>query len=357
MTKDELHLLLEEAAKKERELSPREFELNITALSKKVTRDTIKTYEDYVNDRNNPKDNRFACFFILFTYYRKNGYINDMEDIVHTHSYEFKEHFLLDHIALMGEIKVSTISKYKELLEKCAKLLDKYAEFTGYLNQYVELCARYFELHLDERKTEQEGGVKDYCVLLQNALTSAEKCCSLNPEYPKLHANRGRIYALVGRYDDAERAIMHAISIIPEDNYHDKTVSSFENYYENITSIAAYDNAATEIETVKATIATAKEETSKMRAENLRNVSIVSAVFALLISGIQAFATISDFKLVGKVILMYAGLFFFAIGFICVATSVYATRKFKDNLRGNLLAIGFAILGLAMFLVTLLYNW
>ena len=157
----------------------------------------------------------------------------------------------------------------------------------------------------------------------------------------------------MGDYDQAEKEIMDGIALVPEDSYHAQTVSSFENYYENITSIAAYDNATNEIRKVQKTVSTAEKDIKNMRVENLRNVSIVTAAFALLLSGIEAFAKIQDFHVIGRVIMMYAGLFMFAIGFICVVASLYSA-PFKEKKASNLISIAFSLFGLALFMTMFL---
>jgi len=350
---ENLNALFTEGANLEKNDTPRNFELWVTKKSKEITQSNIAKYEKYVCDNTYPLENRYVCFFALFTYYRKNGYIHDMGKIVYSFEPEFKNFYLFDHIKHMSRIKVATISQYDELIMHGATLLKKYHDFVGFLNQHVELCARYYELHLDMRKVELPDGTTDYTDLLKQALEAANVCCEQDSSYAKLRVNRGRILALMGDYDQAEKEIMDGIALVPEDSYHAQTVSSFENYYENITSIAAYDNATNEIRKVQKTVSTAEKDIKNMRVENLRNVSIVTAAFALLLSGIEAFAKIQDFHVIGRVIMMYAGLFMFAIGFICIVASLYSA-PFKEKKASNVISIAFSLFGLALFMTMFL---
>lgn len=383
-----LSTLFAEAREKELTLPLREYELHITSLAKAITCDNVKDYEEFLYDKENTLEHRFSCFFVLFTYYRKNGFFNEMKSCIDYAKRLFTEedHPIFYHVKLMGMVKLATISDYKKYIAESKEHLETYKDFAGFLNQYVELCARYYELNLDERfktkdeekteqkskkkknkketvivitpqeKSEAEKDAETYCDELISAKAAALKCIEQNSNYPKFHANLGRIYALMGKYDKAEKSIMKGIALVPNDSYHGATVASFENYYENITSIVAFDRATAQISEVSDTLKDAKEEIAELRAESFRNVSIVSAAMGLLLGSIQAFSTISDYLTLARVIIMYSGLFIFAIGAICLVTSLFISKSFKKKITANIISIFIAIIGLAMFLLSFLIH-
>ena len=114
----------------------------------------------------------------------------------------------------------------------------------------------------------------------------------------------------------------------------------------------AYDKANGEIQKAQTAIADAKKELSSMRMENVRNVSVISAVFGLLMTGIKAFADLSDFKDISRVLIMYAGIFLFAISFVCFVTSL-TSCKFRERILVNVLIIILAIVGITAFVLSL----
>ena len=352
----------------------------ITECSKKLDQDLLIVLRETLEDEKKDLDNRFASFALLYTYYRKNGKIDQMQAIIDAYAQTFSQYYLCDFYKLMALVKVSTIEKYDSifaLLE--GEDYKKYDEYPGYMNLYVEICARYYEIYLDKR-FQSNMGTDEPCFskYLAKACEFAEQCCSNKNgqgNYAKLHANRGRIYALMGRYGDAEKAILHAIDLVSEtDEMRSLTIASFNAFYQNIPSIAAYDisakklsekaseisqNAKSEIEELKKAneqqLESQKQsftkEMEKLKMENLRNVSAITAVFSLIISGIQAFANLNDAHSIGRVFSLYASLFFLGIGVIFLTTYLFTRDKKSCKNFGLVLTAIVCVLAIVAFVL------
>ena len=334
----------------------REFEMKISHWSLTLNPESIEEVSAYLQNKNNDKFLRFCCFFLIFTYYRRKNLFNKMNIVLDDYGHLFKDVDLFFHIYLMGKIKVATANQYETLLIESEKYLDDYADHVGFLNQYVELCARFYELNLNLREdTEEHKGLSR----LQNTARIAEKCCRID-NYCKFYVNHGRIEALLKKYDFAEELILKGIALVPDDSMHDSRVASFNLYYEKISSILAFDKAT---ETIKRCEENQKQfeekqkvfdkEVSTVKIDNFKTISLISTVLAFLLGGVEAFAHITDRFVIGKVMLMYSGLFMALVGFICLLTTAIS-YKFKDKIFANLLSILLILAGIAIFTINII---
>ena len=92
------------------------------------------------------------------------------------------------------------------------------------------------------------------------------------------------------------------------------------------------------------------EEISKSKVENVKNLSIISAFLSFLLGGIQAFAKIEDYKVIGLVMLMYSGIIFCMIGLVNLITSLFMF-KIKDKPAPIIVSSIVIIVGILLFTV------
>ena len=243
------------------------------------------------------------------------------------------------------------------ILSESEKHLERYKNHLGFLNLYSEICATYYEVNLDLRGNvaDQKGNDR-----LKKAFAIAEKCCEEGCDYHKFYVNKGRLAALLCDYDNAERYILEGISKVLNDSYHDKTVANYESYYHKIATIISYDKAQAAIqlferkqEKLDETLHDLDKSMKGMQIDNFKNISIISTVIAFLLGGVEAFKNISDYYIIGRVMLMYSGLFLCHIGCVSLIATI-STYPFKQKIGANLLAIlliiiGIAILGVIVF--------
>ena len=129
----------------------RKYEFAIAEKSKLIHQSQLSEYENAMHDKSESEFFRFSCFFLLFTYYRKNNLLTEMKELVDTNYDTFKSQFLFNFIYLMKEAKLSTVNQLDKLLEEGEKHLDFYKDYIGYLNLYAEICAKHYEVNLDLR--------------------------------------------------------------------------------------------------------------------------------------------------------------------------------------------------------------
>ncbi len=335
----------------------RDYEIAVTEQSKKLTEEDLDEYLKLVDDKTQDMFARFSCFFVVYTYYRKNNLIRKLKNLVYSYEELFATQPLFPFIYIMAEAKAATISQLDALLSKGEKHLERYKNHIGFLNLYAELCATYYEVNLDMRGdiADQSGNDR-----LKTAFALTEKCCEEAPDYHKFYVNKGRISALLCDYDSAERFILEGISKVTNDSYHDKTVAYYEGFYHKIATVISYDKAQATIklcekkqEKLDETLRNLDKSMKGMQIDNFKNISIISTVIAFLLGGIEAFKNISDYHIISKVMLMYSGLFLCLIGFVSLIATV-STYKFKQKIGPNLLAISLVIVGIAIFGVMLI---
>lgn len=338
----------------------RKYEYAISEMSKTLTHESLEPYILAMKNSKEPMYVRFSCFFLLFTYYRKNNFLTEMKELVDDNYDTFKDQFLFYFIYLMKEDKLATINQLDKILENGEKHLDFYKDYVGYLNLYVEICAKYYEVNLDLRgkidagdencessKKKKEGNER-----LNKAIEAIETCCK-ESSYHKFFVNKGRILALLGDYDQAEKFIHEGISKVTNDTHHDKTVASYERYYNLLLNIITYDKAQETIRLCEKKQEVLDKSVKGIQIDNFKNLSILSTVIAFLLGGVEAFANISDYFVIGKVMLMYAGLFLCLIGFISLLSTL-SIFKFKQKILPNCLSILLVIIGILIFALTII---
>ena len=330
----------------------RDYEMMVTEQSKTLNEQDLNEYLDLADDNTQNMFARFTCFFVVYTYYRKNNIIRKLKNLVYRYEEIFANQPLFPFIYIMAEAKVATISQMDAILSESEKHLERYKNHLGFLNLYSEICATYYEVNLDMRGdiADQKGNER-----LRKAFAFTEKCCEEQPGYHKFYVNKGRLSALLCDYDGAERYILEGISKVPNDSYHDKTVANYETYYHKIATVISYDKAQATIklcekkqEKLDETLHSLDKSMKGMQIDNFKNISIISTVIAFLLGGVEAFKNISDYYVIGRVMLMYSGLFLCLIGFVSLIATI-STYPFKQKIGANLLAILLIIIGIAIF--------
>ena len=134
---------------------------------------------------------------------------------------------------------------------------------------------------------------------------------------------------------------------------HDSRVATFSLYYEKISSIVAFEKASETINRCEEKQKVFDKEIAGLKIDNLKTISLISTAIAFLLGGVEAFAHITDPFVIGKVMLMYSGLFVSLIGFIFILTTA-ASYKFKDKLFANILSVCLIVAGIAIFTVNVL---
>lgn len=341
----------------------RKYEFAIAEKSKLINQSQLSEYENAMHDKSESEFFRFSCFFLLFTYYRKNNLLTEMKELVDTNYDTFKSQFLFNFIYLMKEAKLSTVNQLDKLLEEGEKHLDFYKDYIGYLNLYAEICAKHYEVNLDLRGKINDKDIEDDNPIflkkkegnarLEKALSALDTCCNEQPDYHKFYVNKGRIYALLGDYDNAEKFILEGISKVKNDAHHDKTVSSYEGSYNMVLNIISYDKAQLTIRECEKKQELLDKSVKGIQIDNFKNLSILSTVIAFLLGGVEAFANISEPTVIAKVMLMYSGLFLCLIGFISLLSTL-SVFKFKQKVLPSVLSILLIVIGILIFVLVVL---
>ncbi len=343
----------------------RKYENIVMTHAKKISAEDIGVYLKYAEDESNPIFERKACFFVVFTYYRKRVMTVEMNAVMREFrgevGFDFNNDPLLYHIRLLNVVYQSAETT-KELLIEFEKKLngqkDKFGDFIGFLNHYVEIVATYYETHLKERlDTSAEGAEKKKSAdeRLQKALEYITRCCDSDIDYPKFYVNKGRILVLLQDYENGEREMRNGIALIgANDERRDVMLSEFSGRIDRIISIISFDKSFATVMECEKKQEKLDEEIKKTRLENIKNLSLIGAALSFILVSIQAFTNITDYKVVGLVMLMYAGLVMVTMGTITLIAHFAMGRKQDRSFAPIAISIILFILGVGMFLAGML---
>ena len=88
-------------AKYQDKANTREYEFAITEKSKTLNANNLEKYLLGIHDTNEDTFIRFSCFFLVYTYYRKNNLLSDLDKIVDENYSLFKSQFLFPFLYIM----------------------------------------------------------------------------------------------------------------------------------------------------------------------------------------------------------------------------------------------------------------
>lgn len=330
----------------------RAYEDGATKISKELSFDEIEEVKKMAKDKSKSLFYRKTCFFIAFTFYRKNSFFENMTNLVNEFNlydgFDYQNDPLLFHVKLLNKAKQINLEEYPSLIADFEQKLladkskDEYICFLGFLNHYVEVVATYYEINLEKRFNEEK---EETLKRLENALKFSNICCTQDSTYPKLFANKGRLLVLLKDYYNGEKEIRKAISLIKGNEKDRKEqLSLYKGHIDKSITIKAFDKSYELIDKMserhselEADERKIEEDFRKSKIEIIKLLSIIASLLSFIMFGVQAFENFQNHKIVGLIMLMYAGLVLTVIGLInIIATyALTSTSKIFDDVNDS----------------------
>ena len=199
--------------------------------------------------------------------------------------------------------QVSSPGGLKRALESAKRAKEALPNTPGTLNLYTEVVAV-----IGER-----DGVENMNEELEEAKMAIEKAIGTDPEYAKYYANRARILALQGNYNNSYQDIDKAIEIEPLDDYTLWRANSYDEIRINIL----FQQRSTEINQQAYRMKQEQERTrnqlASMRGETLTLLGLLAAVIAFVVPSVQLVSSLQSVE-AGILMTIMAGLILVVFG-------------------------------------------
>ncbi len=276
----------------------------------------------------------FVLFFIVYTICRKNK-IGNLQDFCDKYINLFDEYEFTEFIKILTEYNTKKDDKNQlRIIRKTKKLIElkgdnfDFSTHNGVVNLYVEAVCSYFETNLDEREDEKLY-IEDAKNKISSIINGGEN------KYPKFTLNFGRLEALLGNYQQAEELINRAISYIGSGETRVYTVHEYEQYLTKLNMIKLYDLNDKKI-----------KEVEKIKTDNLKSLSLITALLGFLLGSINIFSTVTDVKVMALLMVTYLGLIIILLGILLFGIKLIYKEKNKKFTAYILVTL---ILGVLIF--------
>lgn len=326
-------------------VNTRKFEEEITRIAKTIDFSVIKS-EDLKKEVDNISDKnvKFIFFFIVFTALRRAKF-GSLESYVDKYCLEFT-YPIFNHIELLSKKPKSDRELRKLMIDawKLTQIKYENVDFTsheGILNNFSELTARYYENNLDKRNDQEDvemlNSAKD-CI--ERAISLSKKSTGENNIYPKYYLNKGRLLALLGKYDDGEFYINLAIESIKEDSDRVRTVNEYQQYLLKVSIIRSFDLSDEKV-----------RDLEKIKVNNYKIIALMTTLLGFLLGEITIFSKIEDVFTMTMLMLAYLALLLILCGVVLFSLSI----TFKERKKKlYVFDIGILIVGIILFTITMI---
>lgn len=344
---------LEDLLLKVKEITDKEdFE---TYVNLRECEERIAKMEDYIDldsqldeqmteyiEKNALTDNKvcYVLFQLLFTVYRRKRYGN-LEEYVNKFLCFFKQYPFSEFIELLMIYNVKKDDQHlHELLLRSKRLTESkgltydFTKHNGIINFYVEAVCTYFELNLDQRETDLgKKYLPDALEKIENVIAS-----NIGKVYSKFLLNKGRLEILLGNYDTGEEYIIKAIQNIGFGVKRFFTVAEYEQFLTKLEMIKLYDKNDAKI-----------KEVENARVDNIKSLSLMTALLSFILGAISVFSTVSDIKVLALLMVMYFGLIMLLLGILLLGVKLLYNDK---NKRFGVFNIALLILGITILVAS-----
>ncbi len=291
------------------------------------------------------EEKTFYEFFFLFSFYRKQNMFHEMKDLYDRYIMLFSAVPLIHHVKILHRAKfVHTKGDLNELINDAANIInnnEQYQKHIGFLHHFAELTANYYEMNLDERGDR---------TLLDMALKYVDVSICGDLDYAKFHLTKGRLLALVGKYDEAEYEIKNAMLKVPNSMNRNYIITEYEIYLNKISLIKASDEVKQNALLADEKLEMISENVRNQKVDNIKTIGLFSSIITFLLGSIEAFKNISNYQIVAKVVTMFGGFALIMMGLILLFSILSIEGKNKKK-TSYFLAIICILIGFSLVLL------
>lgn len=181
--------------------SNRDFEKCLTELVTSV-KDCVGLLNQIMRDKSLQANIRYAAFFALFSYYKRDNHPSELEKLLVEFKEEFSERGTYNHLYSMFLKKRARKGDLLAAIEYSEKAIKSIPENPGIIHSYVNSVISAIE--------EKELATYDDA-LIQDLLSKIKDAISKDQNYAKFYATKGRVCALKEDYVKAKESIREAM--------------------------------------------------------------------------------------------------------------------------------------------------
>jgi tetratricopeptide (TPR) repeat protein len=182
--------------------STRDYERALTAVAMHLTTAEVEVLDDRLLRSSENANIRYAIFYILSIYYRRNRSFLLLQKLMNTYLQEFSGQRTFPHLMSLYYRQTNSADQIHQAVEEARRAKLNCPDHAGVLNNFAELVAVIGESY-----------EKVDSATLNEALEAIQQAIGLDRAYPKFYATQGRLLALKGDVERARTLIQHAINM------------------------------------------------------------------------------------------------------------------------------------------------
>lgn len=344
--KNQINKILESSDNFSEYVNTRDYENKVSDIAGKVIfdKDYIEIIEKTIADS---KDSNFSftLFFVLFTWLKRNSY-GSIRELYEKYYEKFKQFELFKHIEGMMVLRTSNdTSEINKAIKKIDKLIDEsgFSAHIGVLNCYVELVCTYCELKFDERDDDKTADLLKKASKINNDTIEIDKK-GKEYAYSKFYLNKGRILVLQRKYNEGEKYIKFAISILPDSADRNVQVNSYSQYLAKSSMMRAYDSNDEKF-----------KELERFKSDSNKSITLITSVIGFLLGAINIFTTVEDPFTLLMLMVGYCGLVLMLAGIVLLGFALNSKERKKKFIAFDIVipTVGVILFAIALTIVIL----
>ena len=317
----------------------RALEIEVTNIAKSLNHDSVKNYLDNVEDESISLDERYKCYLIAFTFFRRMKSTSDCISLYQKNRHLFGQKFLFLHfysIALKQTGRKIDLVKSISIANEALKLQSTHAGALHNLAGALHLLVENSDLGEKERKKHLDESVE----LVDSAI-------QLEPDYAKFYATRAKIQCLRGFYDSAEKDVTMAI---------DKEDISANDYSIRVSDYLAIKMSINLNKAVEGVLVDTKKEIQNIyddvKKSNLEILSFFVAVISFVIGSITLAKGVKTTEAIQLILVLASSLLIVVSGFTLLFDSRNKFKRFFFSSIIGILIFVLAVYSPSLFLVS-----
>lgn len=287
----------------------RAYETELTSLVMKEEPefpDKVSTILDLL-EQETEEPIRYACFVMATIWYRRNKDSLSFENLIRKYRTTFSNHPSFEHFRLLYYVDYVAVADTDwEVIAAAAQKNADTMNHCGARHMFAEFVAMFLEndaLHISEDK-------RQYWLKL--AIANVEQAITLDSQYAKFYCTKGRLYGLMGRYDDALTYVRYAIQIEPPGssdyairigNYqaHVLRIQEMKNLTDMRQQMAQYRIEQEEL------LSQLQDETNEVKGSLMRNLEylgVFSGIISFTMGSVSLAGSVGNGSLIGAAALI-----------------------------------------------------
>lgn len=327
------------------DFNEREFELSVTQrINEILQKEDLEYLSTYIEDKSNDDVNkRFAAFFTLFTHYRRNRKLNEIDSLFNNYLEEFRHIEILKQVLIMNKtLRVKNLSNLEEIKNEVYDTIKSNPVFKNHLGMIHLYCHSLLDF-LESKESVDLDRDKSIKLELEEASEFMNYVIENSETYAKSYFTRGRILLFLQKYDEAIQDFIKA-QLSEDCNRSDYSIiiAGYKDY-------VLYAKQLHQNEEIKKQGDEVARKLKELNANNFKLISMFTGIITIVIGNVSA--AVTSTKPV-QVMFVLNGIFAIFFGIILLITNaIFKEEKNKTPLSVWLTSGFLMLLGLVILVV------